>query len=169
MIRQPSPQPVWTNTPCSSNKEVGMLKKPAALCFLLVGCGSATSRSPDEEIRIGLLLPYTGKDGSDGANYERGVFMAVDQINAAGGLFHKPVRIIEADTHSSTERGFAGAQELVAQGVVAIIGPENDELARQLAPVLQAATPQGIALVTPSSSSVPTSSSADLSLWFHLA
>ncbi|HWZ92211.1 MAG TPA: ABC transporter substrate-binding protein [Polyangiaceae bacterium] len=146
-----------------------MLKKTAALCCLLVGCGSSTSRSPDEEVRIGLLLPYTGKDGSDGANYERGVFMAADQINAAGGLFHKPVRIIEADTHSDTARGFSGAQELIAQGVVAIIGPENDELARQLAPVLEAATPEGIALVTPSSSSVPTSTSSDVSLWFHLA
>jgi branched-chain amino acid transport system substrate-binding protein len=116
-----------------------------------------------------LLLPYTGKDGSDGANYERGVFMAADQINAAGGLFHKPVRIIEADTHSDTARGFAEAQGLVAQGVVAIIGPENDELAHQLAPVLEAATPEGIALVTPSSSSVPSSTSSDVSLWFHLA
>jgi len=142
-----------------------MLTRTAALCCLLIGCGASTSHS-DNEVRIGLLLPYTGKDGSAGANYERGVLMAADQINAAGGLFHKPVRVIEADTHSSIERGISSAHSLIDQGVVAIIGPENDELARQLAPILDAA---GIALVTPSSSSVPDVKSATDSLWFRLA
>jgi ABC-type branched-subunit amino acid transport system substrate-binding protein len=115
-----------------------------------------------------LLLPYTGKDGSAGANYERGVIMAAEQVNAAGGLYKRPLRISYADPHSSLERGMAGAQKLVDDGVVAIIGPENDELARALSPVLDAA---GVALVTPSSSSVSVgkSSSSSSSLWFRLA
>ena len=129
---------------------------------MLVGCGSSTPETSDE-IRIGLLLPYTGKDGSAGANYERGVLMAVEQVNAAGGLYKKPVKILYADTHSSVARGLSGAESLVDRGVVAIIGPEDDELARALSPVLDAAD---VALLTPSSSSVK---ATDVSLWFRLA
>ncbi|MFT3926421.1 MAG: ABC transporter substrate-binding protein [Myxococcales bacterium] len=138
---------------------------PAALSLVLLGCGESKHEDSDE-IRIGLLLPYTGKDGSAGGNYERGVLMAVDRINAAGGLHDKPVRILYGDTHSSVERGLASAQELADRGVVAIIGPESDELARALPPVLSEA---GVALLTPSSSSVPVGSSQDLDMWFRLA
>jgi ABC-type branched-subunit amino acid transport system substrate-binding protein len=136
-----------------------------ALCLLLAGCSSAGTGTTDE-IRIGLLLPYTGKDGSAGANYERGVLMAAEQVNQAGGLYGKPLRISYADTHSSVERGMEGANSLVDQGVVAIIGPENDELARELSPVLDRA---GVSLVTPSSSSVAGSASASGGSWFRLA
>jgi branched-chain amino acid transport system substrate-binding protein len=112
-----------------------------------------------------LLLPYTGANGAAGANYERGVLMAADKINAAGGLFHRPLRISYADTHSDLQRGKEGARALVDEGVVAIIGPEDDELAREISGDLNQT---GVALLTPSSSSAPASSSA-VSLWFRLA
>jgi ABC-type branched-subunit amino acid transport system substrate-binding protein len=137
----------------------------AALCLSLVACSSGSPETADE-IRIGLLLPYTGKDGSAGANYERGVLMAADQVNRAGGLYGKPLRIVYGDTHSTVERGLEEARSLVHQGVVAIIGPENDELARELSPILEQAD---VSLVTPSSSSVASSTSSDFALWFRLA
>lgn len=138
------------------------MKKAAALGLLLLGCGSSAAETGGE-VRVGLLLPYTGKDGSAGANYERGVLMAAERVNAAGGLHKRRLRIVYADTHSSLERGIEGAQALVDQGVVAIIGPEDDELARELAPVLAAAD---VALLTPSSSSIK---SSEDKLWFRLA
>jgi branched-chain amino acid transport system substrate-binding protein len=142
--------------------------RPAhALSLILLACGgSSEADTEDDEIRIGVLLPYTGKDGSAGVNYERGVLMAVDQINDAGGLYGKPIGIEFADTHSEVERGLAGARELVDRNVVAIIGPEDDELARALPAVLE---PADVVLVTPSSSSVPAGTFADAELWFRLA
>lgn len=91
--------------------------------------------------------------------------MAAEKVNAAGGLANKPLRILFSDTHSDVRRGLAGAQTLVDQGVVAIIGPENDELARRLFPVLDN---NGVSLLTPSSTSVSTVRSTT-SLWFRLA
>ena len=137
------------------------MKRAAALGLMLIGCGSSTPETGDE-VRIGLLLPYTGKDGSAGANYERGVLMAAERVNAAGGLHQRRLRIVYADTHSDVARGADGAKSLVDQGVVAIIGPEDDELARELSTTLGEAD---VALLTPSSSSVK---SAD-ALWFRLA
>jgi branched-chain amino acid transport system substrate-binding protein len=116
-----------------------------------------------------VLLPYTGQDGAAGGNYERGVLMAAAQINAAGGLDGKPLSIVFADTHSSLQRGQDSADTLLSQGVVAIIGPEDDDLARALQPKLDAV---GVPLITPSSSSGPASSSASSAsstLWFRLA
>src|SRR3954471_19208666 len=104
---------------------------PTVFATFLIACHRSKTEHRDE-IRIGLLLPYTGKDGSAGANYERGVLMAVDQINAAGGLHEKRLRIVYGDTHSDVNRGLSSAQELADQGVVAIVGPESDELARAL-------------------------------------
>lgn len=137
------------------------MKRAAALGLMLMGCGSSAPATGDE-VRIGLLLPYTGKDGSAGANYERGVLMAVEQVNAAGGLHGRPLRIVYADTHSDVQRGAVGAKSLVDQGVVAIIGPEDDELARGLSTELGDAD---VALLTPSSSSVKSPDA----LWFRLA
>ncbi|MFT3923919.1 MAG: hypothetical protein QM778_15405 [Myxococcales bacterium] len=63
------------------------------LLLALLGCGDGASDGADDgELRIGLLLPYTGRDGSAGTNFERGVLMAVDNVNAGGGLFGKQVR-----------------------------------------------------------------------------
>src|SRR5262245_59317181 len=128
-----------------------MLRYALLLLLFVLGC-SADANDARTEVRIGLLLPYTGKDGAAGANLERGVLMAAERINAAGGLSGKPLRIVYADTHSSVERGLAGAERLLAQEVVAIIGPEDDDLARSLSPWLAA---RSIALLTPSSSSLP--------------
>jgi ABC-type branched-subunit amino acid transport system substrate-binding protein len=95
--------------------------------------------------------------------------MAAARINAAGGLNGKPLSIVFADTHSNVQRGQDSANSLLAQGVVAILGPEDDDLARALQPQLDAA---GVPLITPSSSSGPASNStspASSTLWFRLA
>ncbi|MFT3923920.1 MAG: ABC transporter substrate-binding protein [Myxococcales bacterium] len=55
---------------------------------------------------------------------------------------------------------------LIDKGVIAVIGPEGDELAKSLPPILE---PLGIPLITPSSSSAPVEVSAETSLWFRLA
>jgi branched-chain amino acid transport system substrate-binding protein len=150
-----------SSLPARIDADTGVVKRAAALGLLLMGCGSSAADTGDE-VRVGLLLPYTGKDGSAGANYERGVLMAAEQVNAAGGLHKRRLRIVYADTHSDVARGAQGAKSLVDQGVVAIIGPEDDELARELSATLGDAD---VALLTPSSSSVK---SAD-ALWFRLA
>ncbi|HXK18271.1 MAG TPA: ABC transporter substrate-binding protein, partial [Polyangiaceae bacterium] len=141
-----------------------MHSKCAALCLLLVGCGApapATDGTP-----VGLLLPYTGKDGSAGSNFERGALMAIRAVNDSGGVYHKRLRVVYADTRSTVEDGLDGADSLLQQGVTAIIGPENDDLAQRLAPLLAS---RGVPLITPSSSAPPIAEASETSLWFRLA
>lgn len=144
------------------------MRLTTALALALVGCGHSnrSGEVDEDEIRIGLLLPYTGKDGSAGVNDERGVLMAMDQVNAAGGLYGKRVELVFADTHSDVERGLVGVRGLIDQSVIAVIGPVNDELAQAAALMLGE---RGIPLLTPSSSSVSVVASPETNLWFRLA
>ncbi|MBN2341657.1 MAG: ABC transporter substrate-binding protein [Deltaproteobacteria bacterium] len=101
---------------------------------------------PDDAVRIGLLLPFTGEDAAIGTNYEHAVLMVEDEINRNGGIGGHPVAFIAKDTHSSADRAWQAILELQQEGVVAIIGPESTEIARTILPRLQQS---GIPLISP--------------------
>jgi len=112
------------------------------LCLALVAgpassCVSPANLDPDPEaIRIGALLPFTGDQAATGANIERSLLWAAEQINAAGGIAGKKVQIVARDTHSNLEHGMQAARTLIDEvGVVALLGPEDEELALALVPL----------------------------------
>ncbi len=53
---------------------------------LLAGCGGKSAQTPTA-IEIGAAMPLTGRFAAGGAEIERGYKLAVDQINAEGGIF----------------------------------------------------------------------------------
>jgi ABC-type branched-subunit amino acid transport system substrate-binding protein len=98
--------------------------------------------SPAEEIKadddrvIGALLPYTGENAAAGTNLERAMRLAAERINDAGGVAGRRLRVVPYDTHSDRDRGEQAARQLVAEGAVAIVGPEEAELAESLSAFL---------------------------------
>jgi neutral amino acid transport system substrate-binding protein len=110
-----------------------------ALFGLLVpGCVEPPGGPPANAIRVGALLPFTGDISAAGANIERAILAVFDQVNEAGGIAGRPLALLSLDTHSELKRGFDAAQELLEEGVVAILGPQDEEMGRQLAPLLAA-------------------------------
>ncbi len=105
----------------------------------LGGCAvdtSETARDPDA-VRIGALLPFTGELAAEGANIERAILWAAEEVNASGGVAGRRVEIIARDSNSSVERGMDSARELIEdEGVVAIIGPQYEELAKAMIPLI---------------------------------
>jgi neutral amino acid transport system substrate-binding protein len=102
----------------------------------LVGCSPAKNVDGGA-IPIGALLPFTGSQAADGTNLERAIIMAIETVNAAGGVAGRPLRLVSRDTQSDVERGLAQAKLLIEQdGVRGIIGPEEGDLAGQLLPVI---------------------------------
>ncbi len=73
----------------------------------------------------GLKIGYAGGFTGYLAPYDqpslKGVQLAVDEINAAGGIMGMPVELIVKDTRSDTAQAATVAQELVDEGVVAMI------------------------------------------------
>lgn len=100
---------------------------------LLAGCGgdgqTTTTAGADggaptgEPIKIGAPIPLTGPWAADGVTMKEGLEMAVDDLNAAGGVLGRPVELVTFDVEDmAAEKLTAAADKLVMQdGVSAII------------------------------------------------
>jgi branched-chain amino acid transport system substrate-binding protein len=78
------------------------------------------------EINLGILVPYTGELGAYGNYWFAGAKVAVDEINASGGVLGKKIKIFTEDTETSVEQGIRAAQKLVnVNRVIAIHGTES--------------------------------------------
>ena len=74
------------------------------------------------EILIGLAGPLTGPNAWVGEQTERGVALAVADLNAAGGVLGQQVEVVTADDYCDGEQAVAAANKLVAAGVVFVAG-----------------------------------------------
>jgi branched-chain amino acid transport system substrate-binding protein len=86
----------------------------------------AVLRAQAREVKVGYLLPVTGPLAFEAALALNGLTLAVDEINAAGGvksLGGARINLLPGDTQNKVELGNSEASRLIDQGAVAIIGP----------------------------------------------
>jgi branched-chain amino acid transport system substrate-binding protein len=96
--------------------------KHAALTFtfavaaLGIAASPQSARAADDEIVIGFAIAQSGwmtqYDGPDSA----GALLAIDDINAKGGIMGKKIRPVFADTKSDQTEGAKAGQSVLAQG-----------------------------------------------------
>jgi ABC-type branched-subunit amino acid transport system substrate-binding protein len=115
---------------------------PLALLGLagtLSGCISPGSDpGTADALKIGVILPFTGELAASGPNIESALIMVRDAVNASGGLAGRPLRLVTRDSSSDPVRGLSVAHELVdTEEVFALIGPEDDELAWTISPLVR--------------------------------
>jgi len=85
--------------------------------------GLAITATAAETIKIGALMSLTGALGPYGPSIVNGAQMAVDQINAAGGVLGKQLELVIRDTATSPDVGRDAASKLVElDRVPAIVG-----------------------------------------------
>lgn len=81
-------------------------------------------------LRIGVSGPFTGGSSPMGLSMRNGIRLAVEEINATGGLLGQRVELLERDDQANNELGLKLAQELVKrEGVVATVGIVNTGVA----------------------------------------
>jgi branched-chain amino acid transport system substrate-binding protein len=78
-----------------------------------------------EPILIGYLPALTGPSSSTGIGINRGTQLAVEEINAAGGVDGRPIELIVRDTQSDPTKAVNGAAELIHSKVSVVFGPLN--------------------------------------------
>jgi len=86
----------------------------------------AIVRAQAREVKVGYLLPVTGPLAYEAGLALNGLTLAVDEINASGGiksLGGAKVTMMPGDTQNKVELGNSEASRLIDQGAVAIIGP----------------------------------------------
>lgn len=86
---------------------------------------TTTVRPDDGELLIGAILPRSGVAADLGSSISDALALAVSEINAAGGVGGRPVRIIEREEGDNEATASLAALELVELGVDAIIGPTS--------------------------------------------
>jgi len=97
-----------------------------------------------EPIRIGFLPALTGPSSSTGVAINRGTILAVDEINAAGGVNGRRIELIVRDTQSDPTKAVNAATELMRRDHVhAIWGPLNSGESLAATPLIaRAGVPQ---------------------------
>jgi branched-chain amino acid transport system substrate-binding protein len=90
-----------------------------------------------DPILIGYLPALTGPSSSTGVGINRGVQMAVQEINAAGGIGGRQIELISRDTQSDPTKAVNGAAELTrGHKVNVVFGPINSGEAIPVVPLL---------------------------------
>jgi ABC-type branched-subunit amino acid transport system substrate-binding protein len=84
------------------------------------GCGE--DGSGEGTISIGTIISQTGTLGGLGQDQVQGIQLAVDEINAAGGVAGKRLTLFNRDDKSTEEGSMEAARALVALKVPAVIG-----------------------------------------------
>ncbi len=86
------------------------------------GNGGSSGKGNDDEILVGVLLPVTGNNATDGKDMLNAMEMAVEKINDDGGVTGKKLKLEVADDECDPQTATTAANKLVSKGVKAIVG-----------------------------------------------
>ena len=112
-----------------------------------------------EPIRLGLFMSMSGRDASFGQASATGAKLAVEEINAAGGVLGRPLELLIEDNRSIAGESATAVKKLISRDhVAALIGECVSARTLEAAPVAQTA---GIPLVTPASTNPRVTTAGD--------
>ena len=106
--------------------------------LLLPALALATALVAAEPIKIGEFACLTGKDATFGQSQHKGIQLALEEINAAGGVLGSPVELITEDNQSKPGESATVAKKLLSRDkVVALLGEVTSGRSLEVAPLAQ--------------------------------
>lgn len=95
---------------------------------------SESIRTEDGAINIVSMLPITGDLGAFGPGMQKGIELAIRDINGSGGVRNHPIELIKLDTETAVEPAIQKYKNLVqGSGVPAVIGAASSGISVPLA------------------------------------
>lgn len=117
-----------------------------------VSASLASMASDAKDVKIGILMPLTGRYAESGLSTARGIDMVINQVNAAGGiksLQGAKIKLIKADDGSEpTKTSIEGRRLVNTENVSFIIGPYSTPEAQAFMPVADRYQVGGVGLQT---------------------
>ncbi len=106
--------------------------------LLVAACGTSSNNSPTSPISVGITGPFSGPYADPGSAIRNAGQLAIDDINAAGGISGRKLQAVPEDDACDAQTGVQAAQKLLNESIVAIVGgycsgasiPESDTLHR---------------------------------------
>jgi branched-chain amino acid transport system substrate-binding protein len=123
---------------------------------------SSCSRSGDSAvatIKVGEFASLTGKEATFGQSSHKGTLLAIDEINAGGGLLGKKIEFVYEDNRSTPGESATIAKKLITRdNVVAILGEVASGRSLEAAPIAQASK---VPMISPSSTNPKVTQTGD--------
>jgi branched-chain amino acid transport system substrate-binding protein len=105
---------------------------------LITGCKPKGSGDDASLIKIGEFASLSGSEASFGKSSHNGTTIAIDEINAAGGLLGKQVKLIYEDDQSKDGESATAVKKMISRDkVVAILGEVASGRSLEAAPICQ--------------------------------
>lgn len=112
-----------------------------AVLMILTGCNR--EKAP---IKIGFAGGLTGRYSDLGTSGRNGVTLAVEEVNAEGGIHGHSVELMVRDDRQNPKTAVQADEDLIQKGVVAIIGHMTSDVAVAAVPVMDRT---GVLMISP--------------------
>jgi branched-chain amino acid transport system substrate-binding protein len=107
---------------------------PTLVCALLL----TASAFAQETIKIGEYASLTGKEAAYGDTSHKGIVLAIEELNARGGLLGKKLELLTEDNQSKQGESATAVKKLITRDhVVALLGEVASIRSLEAAPVIQ--------------------------------
>ncbi|PZG13248.1 ABC transporter substrate-binding protein [Nonomuraea aridisoli] len=120
-----------------------LLPSLAALLLALTACagdggggGGGGGSGAQDPIRVGLIVSLTGNYTPLGSEDKKAVELAVEQVNAQGGLLGRQVELITRDDKTAPDQGIVAYNQIKGE-IDALIGPVFSNAALAVEPLAQ--------------------------------
>jgi branched-chain amino acid transport system substrate-binding protein len=90
------------------------------LAVSFIGCKAEKKEAAT--IKVGVILPLTGKLAKFGEIENKSFLMAAEEINSAGGVNGKKIELVIEDTTGKPDVGRSAIEKLITQNKVTVIG-----------------------------------------------
>ena len=97
------------------------LQRRALLAIALLSGAAATPSFAQESIKIGLITALSGQSARAGEALTRGLSIAIDELNAKGGVLGKKFELVRRDDEGTPAKGVTAARELLQKEKVAVL------------------------------------------------
>lgn len=115
-------------------KHSRLIRLGATLSTLVALSLSPSAQAAD--LKIGLVAALTGQSAQSGEAITRGLTIAIDEINAKGGVLGQKLVLVKRDDESSPPKGVTAARELISsEKVVALFGGIDTPVSLAIVPI----------------------------------
>jgi branched-chain amino acid transport system substrate-binding protein len=102
---------------------------------LLFSVGSANAA---DEVVVGAVTPLSGKLAVYGEGFQQAMLLALEEVNAAGGIKGKPMKILYEDNNSTAKDSVSAIQKLITVHKLPVIfGPAASSNFLAVCPIAQ--------------------------------
>ena len=130
-----------------------------ALSALLGTLGTGCNKKSSDVIKVGEFASLTGKEATFGTSSHEGTVLAVEEINAAGGVLGKKMELLTEDNLSKAGESATVVSKLIDRdGVVAILGEVASSRSLEAAYICQQSK---IPMISPSSTNPKVTETGD--------